>query len=399
MNLALQLTRSNIRFKIIFGNTRGSSPPVGLSEALRLLNEEGVLAMVSSTSGVTIQVNRLNYDPESAAPYQFPVNCYQCSSGEINNPDAVHSDPVTQAALRDEENWLRRVFYLAGYEAAVLDQVIANLGDRNGDGNLKLSILADPGHMSLANAIPELLPNFYTEPATIETVVLSDLNDLDAKLALVTDNYNESTGTSDGEPDYIVLAMLPGTVTAAVQAYRTTGYTLPLVSNNSFRRNYIIDQIGADANGIEGSSVAVANQSQSGQMFVNTFAELYGEQPEQTCSGAYDAAVSLMLASLKAARHVGADNVTPADIQDELDNINAPGAHTIRPSVPGFMGAAWLIKLGFSINYDGAYDPLEWDSAGNLFPALVHWKVENEQFIELESYMCDPDHPLCPVIP
>jgi hypothetical protein len=27
----------------------------------------------------------------------------------------------------------------------------------------------------------------------------------------------------------------------------------------------------------------------------------------------------------------------------------------------------------------------------------VHWKVENQQFVEYERYQCDPEHPLCPV--
>jgi hypothetical protein len=34
---------------------------------------------------------------------------------------------------------------------------------------------------------------------------------------------------------------------------------------------------------------------------------------------------------------------------------------------------------------------------GDIFPPLVHWTVENLAFVEHESYLGDPTHPLCPV--
>jgi len=88
-----------------------------------------------------------------------------------------------------------------------------------------------------------------------------------------------------------------------------------------------------------------------------------------------------------------------AEIQAGLDHINAPGGKVVRPSVNSFAKAARRIAKGKSINYDGAYDPLDWDAVGNIFPALVHWVVQDGQFVELESYACDPANPLCPVVP
>ena len=38
----------------------------------------------------------------------------------------------------------------------------------------------------------------------------------------------------------------------------------------------------------------------------------------------------------------------------------------------------------------------DWDAAGDMFPPLVHWKVENQQFVEYELYRCSPQQPLCP---
>jgi hypothetical protein len=55
-----------------------------------------------------------------------------------------------------------------------------------------------------------------------------------------------------------------------------------------------------------------------------------------------------------------------------------------------------LIAQGKPIQYDGASGSCAFDAAGDLFPPLVHWKVENQQFMELESYNCSDAQPLCP---
>jgi hypothetical protein len=31
-----------------------------------------------------------------------------------------------------------------------------------------------------------------------------------------------------------------------------------------------------------------------------------------------------------------------------------------------------------------------------MFPPLVHWKIENGQFVEYELYACSRDQPNCP---
>ena len=58
--------------------------------------------------------------------------------------------------------------------------------------------------------------------------------------------------------------------------------------------------------------------------------------------------------------------------------------------------AMTAIAKGKPSNYEGAYDSDDWDAAGDMFPPLVHWKVENEQFVEYELYRCSPQRPLCP---
>jgi ABC-type branched-subunit amino acid transport system substrate-binding protein len=392
--------RNHVQFDVSFGDDHNNTPALARSETLRLLNTAGVVAMVSDSSGDTVAVNKLNYEAASPAPYKVPITCFQCSSGFINNPNVVEVDPLTQAAERDVDNWLFRIFYNANFEAAVLDRVVLEGGtDRNGDGIFKMAIYADGGHLSLANALGPTMAQLYGSAFTTELIVYSgNPANRAAEWARVVDGFNETTQTNDGIPDVVILAQLPPNVVSAVSSYRAAGYTLPVVSNNSFRRNFILPQMGSMAEGLEGSSVALANDGPSGQAFVSAFTAAFGQGPEITSSGAYDSAMTLMLAAVVARRTLEDNDVPvgPADIRAALPTINDPNGTVIRPTVAGLAMAADLVQRRQPINYQGAYDNVDWNAVGDIFPRMVHWKVQNGQFVETESFTCDPAHPLCP---
>ena len=391
--------RNHVRFDVAFGDDKNNTAALAQSEALRLLNA-GAVAIVSDSSGDTVAVNKLNYDPASTAPYKFPVTCFQCSSGFINDPNVVEVDPLTQAAERDVDNWLFRVFYNANFEAAVLDRLVLegpNGGDRNGDGNIKMAVYADAGHRSLATALAPTMRSLYGGAFTVETIFYSgNPADRPAEWARVVDSFNETTGVADGAPDLVILAQLPPNVVSAVTSYRAAGYTLPVMSNNSFRRNFILAQMGHAADGLEGSSVALVNDGPSGQAFTTAFQAATGQGPEITSSGAYDAAMTLMLAALVARKATDeCQPVTPAAIRAGLPLINDPHGAIIRPTVADLAMAADLIHEGKPINYQGAYNDDDWNTVGDIFPPMVHWTVQNAQFVETESFSCDSAHPLC----
>ena len=399
MNEALGRSGSQVRFDIVFGDSK-SNPSFAQQEAVRLINQEQVKALVTDSSGVTVAVNRLNYDPKGPAKQKVPITCFQCSSSFINDPNVTESDPLVQAAERDADNWLFRVFYVAKYEAAALVQIAlkkTNNGKGNGDGTFKIGIFADNGHRALAADIVSRLPSFYKDPASTEIIYMTALDKIGADWGKVVDDKNETTGKTDGVPDVVIVAMLPEAAAQAIKAYRQAGHTIPILSNNSFRRNYILQQIGAPANGLEGSSVTQVDKSASGRAFLKDFKAATGQSPEMTSSGAYDATVTLMLAALVASGDAKNPRaVSPADIRQGLTKINDPKGRKIRPTVDGFSAAAKWIGRGKPINYEGAYHSIDWDATGDMFPPMVHWKVEKGQFVEYELYRCDPQHPLCP---
>jgi hypothetical protein len=288
------------------------------------------------------------------------------------------------------------VFYNARYEAAVILRVALAKLHKQPNAPLKISIFADGGHKSFAVGIADTLPALAGKQATAEIVYVSKIEAIGKDWARLVDDRNETTGKTDGPPDLVVVAMLPAAATEAIKTYRQGGYRIPILSNNSFRRDYILAGIGKDADGLEGSSVGLVDRSKSGTAFVDAFRTATRQQPELTSSGAYDSAVTLMLAALVAqgeAAHPHA--VTPEALRLGLMRINNRAGMVVRPAVNDFVAAIRQIGRGRPINYQGAYDPLDWDAAGEIYPPLVHWKVQDGHFVEYEAYACSPAVPLC----
>lgn len=395
MNEGLAKAASPFAVEVVFGDTK-SAPPQAVSEALRLINDETVKALVSDNSGVTAAVNKLNYDPASKAAQKVPITCFQCSSSALNDPAAIDADAVTQAALRDTDNWLFRVFYDAKVEAAVIAQVALQKAGKEPGKPVKIGIFADGGHKSVATLIPEKLPSFHSGPVSTEIIYMSTADKIGADWARVVDDRNETTGQTDGTPDVVIVAMLPAGATEAIRTYRQGGYKIPILSNNSFRRDYILKQVGAPADGLEGSSVTLADTTGSGAAFIEAFKAMTGQPPEVTSAGAYDAAATLMLAALQAIGGGQMADVSPAAIREGLTKINDKAGAVVRPTVEGFAAAAQALRQGKPINYEGAYHSIDWDAVGNMYPPMVHWKVEGQKFVEYELYDCNPQTPLCP---
>ena len=407
MNQALQKAKSNIRFMVNVADSQGNAT-AATAAAMQLIGTTGVKGIVTDISGDTIPVNQFNYDPASTLP-KVPITCYACSSSFINNPTATDTNAVKQAAEVDSDNWLYRVFFNAKYETLVQTQIAlakGTAGDVNGDGKFKVTVYAqnDAFGQSVSAGITAATSMLATIPNSIETIYLpanADPNSYNfaADLAKVTDNFNENTQMTDGVPDAIIVAVLSAGATATVQNYYNGGYTIPLEASTAFRRDYILRSIGAAAEGVEGDSNYRYAQNDAGSAFASAFQASAGNIPEQLASGAYDSAMVLMLASLIAAHPLqNPDDVTPTQIRDAIPQISVANAQRIIPTVESLTMAVSLIAAGTAIHYDGASGACDFNAVGDLFPPLVHWKVQNGQFMELEAYNCSDAQPLCPAL-
>jgi len=157
----------------------------------------------------------------------------------------------------------------------------------------------------------------------------------------------------------------------------------------AFRRDYILRSIPGAANGVEGVSPRAWANDASGTAFQSTFKAQNGTDPEMLAAGAYDSMMTLLLATLQATVDLAnPTEVDPGAIRDQLLLIQEPNGQVIRPTAEGLALAVTTIKAHMPINYVTASGTPKWDSVGNAFPQLIHWKVENDKFVEHEAYSC-----------
>jgi ABC-type branched-subunit amino acid transport system substrate-binding protein len=396
--------QSGIQFALLLRDTASKSDQAE-RQALDAVLGHGARALITEISADTIAVNALNYRENLGVP----VNCFACSSSFINNPAAVDADPWKQAAERDERNYLHRLFMNSKYEAAVQMRVAmshGNNGDANGDGRFKVALIAtdDPygkgWDLSLRTKMMEMHPlDSSVEVMYVDPRVNDTSYNWSTDLSRLIDRHNDNSMLEDGHPDVVFLALLPVGSGAATKAYREAGYDIPLQATTAFRRLHILRSLGANAEGVEGGSPR-AGAGLSGAMFEAAFKAEYGEDPEMLSSGAYDCAVTHMLAALVA---IGTSSdpgrATPEAIRQALDRINDPAGVRVGVGPEEFAKAADVIKEGRTINYLGATGDTTFDAAGDNNPIMVHYRVENNRFVELETYACDPTYPLCASAP
>jgi ABC-type branched-subunit amino acid transport system substrate-binding protein len=357
--------------------------------------EEGARALITEISADTIAVNSLNYGP---APLGVPVNCFACSSSFINNPMAVDMDPLRQMAERDDQNYIHRLFMNSKYEAEVQMLVAmsrGNAGDVNGDDHFKVALIAtnDPYGKGWESSLRAQMMKMHAEKSSVEVMYVDPrVNDTsynwNADLTKLIDRHNDSDNVDDGAPDTVFLALLPVGSAAATRAFREAGYTIPLQATTAFRRLHILRALGATAEGVEGGSPRYAAGT-SGANMVAAFKTEYGEEPEMLSSGAYDCAVTHMLAALVAVGTSGDQSrANPVNIRLSLDKINDPAGTLVGVGVDEFARAAQLLAEGKTINYQGATGDTTFDMFGNTYPVMVHYRAEGRLFKEIESYFC-----------
>jgi hypothetical protein len=389
LNQGLEGARSPLRIKVV---AAAYGPGQARAVAIDLINNQGVRALVSDISGNTAAVNGLNYESPRAINRQVPVTCYQCSSAFFNDP--AQSNP----GFADPDNWLYRTFFNATFESGVQVQLVLNKpnqGDVNGDGHLRIAVYYDSFHLSAATTMPAIVDSLHAGPHSVHLVAKTLPSTPESRAAELADLL-DSAGAGP-RPDAVYLAFLPQNAPEALADYRAQATTIPVQANNGVRRDFLLPTLLASGGeGLEGSSVQVAADSPSGRAFARAFQDRTRSPPELTASFLHDAVVVHGLAAQVAA----AGRQPLAEVSDEalraaLGTLSDPQAPTIPATPAGFKEAAVRIQLGQTINYDGASSAVDLTAEGEMYPALVHWRVEGGRFVERETYRCDPQHPNC----
>jgi ABC-type branched-subunit amino acid transport system substrate-binding protein len=401
-----QAGHGDLRFELAEANS-GNSPAMARDGALQVVRKDGAKAIVTDSSQDDIAIASLAYDGDPSHELSVPVVCMACTSPAIDDPGATDPDPVKQAALRNSRGWNFRTTLSDAYQARVLAQLLTSgpaKGDSNGDGHLKLGIYAsdDPyGHgfaQSLTADVRQLSPGASVEQIFHDMKAVPAEYPWAADVARLTDKRNETTGKADGVPDAVVVISFPKFEINFTRAWLDAGSGVRLVHTHNFRATRVLEVLAAAVEGQEGTSPAGLGDGASARAFSEDLKALTGQPPAFRDAAAYDAVMSLMLATVHAQKRnrlADASQVTGAMIRDSMRAINDPAGEPVDAGVTGFARAVSLIHEGRAINYQGASGPCDFDAHGDVVAQLARFHVHAGQFVDAEKYDCARD-PECP---
>ncbi len=405
-NQALAASGSDIRFNLIVRES-ANVPEVAVERAVELVQRDGAKGLVVDTSQDTLAVASLQYEEDESRHLDVPIVSLVATSPLFGNPNAEHPDPLSQTTFRDPEGWDFRTSMSSASQGVVLSRIVDAIGgDVNQDGTLKISAFVsdEPFGLGQLNTLNAGMATLFPE-AVIESVLFkpsdrspNDLAYFAEALALLGDEHNETTGQDDGPPDVLLGFSFPDYLAAIIKAYNQAGATTRFVHGVALRNQTIIDSLGSEANGQEGAAFVVVAPGPSGETFARDMEALLGSPPNSLDSASYDAAASLMLAALIAARDlVDPAALTGAQIRDAMRKTSEASGEIVRPGVEGLTSAVQLILRGEAINYEGAQGPCDFDEQGSTRNNLVHFVIEDRTFQDRQIYDCISD-PSCPAL-
>jgi len=392
-NAALKREGRPLRFEVAEANS-GNSPEQARTAALQLVKQQGAKSIITDSSQDDIAINALPYDGDPSHELGVPVVCMACTTPDINNPEAQDRDPGKQAALRNLKGWNFRTSMSSVYQVPVLVRML--LASSRGD-RFKLSIYAsnDPYGRGFSDALKTGLlkarPGALIEQLYHDVRVNPGEYDWAADVAKAIDKRNESTGASDGPPDAVVEITFPKFAVGFTNAFLATGSKIRLVHTHNFRVARVLETLKAAVEDQEGTSQAVLGDGASAQVFAEELKAHTGEPPAFRDSGAYDAATTLMLAALFAAKQNHLDDpseVTGAQIRDAMRAINSPRGEPVNAGMDGFARAVQLIAADKPINYQGASGPCDYDEHGDVVARLARYQVRGGHFTDVELFDC-----------
>ncbi|HYZ90333.1 MAG TPA: ABC transporter substrate-binding protein [Myxococcales bacterium] len=407
-NHALKQAGKPVRFEIAEVNS-GNSPDMARAGALQLVKQQNAKAIITDSSQDDIAVGMLNYDGDPGHQLDVPIVCMACTSPAIDNPETRDDDPVKQAALRNGKGWNFRTTMSDAYQARMLVQMLVaagKKGDVNGDGKFKLSIYAsdDPYGHGFSDAIRAGASK--ARPGALVEQIFHDVRanpteyDWAADVARVTDRRNESTRKVDGTPDAVIEITFPKFSAGFTKAYLASGSHVRLVHTHNFRAARILEALKSSVEGQEGTSQVVLGEGVSAQLFSEELKSVTGQAPAFRDAAAYDAALTVMLASIQAAeqRHFKDPGlVSGAEIRDAMRAINDPRGEPVSAGTAGFLRAMQLLAAGKPVDYQGASGPCNFDEHGDVVAQLARFQVQDGHFVDVDRFDCVKD-PACPQV-
>ena len=323
----------------------GDSPrdlSVGIESARRLLEDEGVHAIVGPNSSAA----SLRIAEELTGPASAPMISPSATSPQLS--DAADDDFFFRTTVSDSAQ----------------GPVLARVARERGLTNVGLLYRDDPYGQGLAAAF---------ESAWTGTIVSVAVKTGETSyLPLVRESASAGA-------EALVVVDFAAAAQSIVREALDAGVYDRFVFADAAKRLSLIEAIGAEhLGGMYGTAGAPAPGNEAGAAWDASFVALHGVLPQiPYVKETYDAAMALMLAA------EAAGSVDGAAIRDQLRAIAGPPGMAVQARPSGVAEALRLLRAGEEIDYEGAASTLDWDANGDLRRGHIGvWRFTAEGGIE-----------------
>ncbi len=326
----------------------GTNPEQAVQEARRLIEVEGVSAIIGpASSGATLQVAESVTGPNRIV--EITPSATSPALSAANDNDYLFRTPISDAAQ---------------------GKILADLASERGFTSACVMYTNDAYGQGLSEAFSEA---FQALGGTVTAQVPHEREQ--ASYA------SELQQCTQGNPQVLVAVSFP----ESAGVYLREAIEQNLVQNFLFvdgtKSGDMFAQLGWEHfEGMFGTEPG-ALDTEAGKAFDERYRAEYGELPALPfLRQSYDAVYAIALAAQKA----GSNDSTA--IRDALREVTSAPGVKIMPGVDGWKAALEALANGEDVDLDGTSSNLEFDENGDIVEGAIQiWKIEGGQIVAVET--------------
>ena len=330
---------------LVSGDTK-VNPTQGVEEARRLVEVEGVQAIVGAISStVTLAVAESVIGPSGVVMITPSASSPALSTSNDN-------DFLFRSAPSDVAKGV----------------ILAALAREEGLDNVGLLYRDDAYGQGLAEVFTQHFGG------TVSAASYSALGQ--------TSYLAELQQAASGGADLLVVVAFPGEAEVFLRESIENGVFTQFVFADATRSEDLAAKIGPEhLDGSRGTAPGSGPDEPSTAAWNRAYVAHFGEQPARAyVREGYDAVIAIALA----AEAAGSSDSTA--IRDELRNVVQPPGRIVIAGPEGVRAALEAVRNGEEIDYDGAASPLDWNATGDLVTGFVEiWEYRGGKIVAIES--------------
>lgn len=338
-----------------------TNPSIGVDRARKLVNTDGVVAIVGAlSSGVSVAV------AESVA---IPSQVVMISPASTS--------PLI-AMLPDTEDFIYRTVSSDALQGVVLAQLArGEIVDDVSYDRAAVIYVNNPYGQGLSEAFAAA---FTARGGTI-TASVGHPEEPQPTYASILDQLLA------GDPQVIIAASYPGNATVFMQEARDLyGFGNWMLTDGTKSLEIVTALGAASVEGLYGTAPGADPAWEGYVRFSDAYEASFGERPPLPyIDTAYDGTAVIGLAIAKAI--IDGVDVTSANIRDRLREVANPEGEVV--GVGDFEHAMRLLQIGAPINYTGAAGEVDFDDLGDVVTPVEVWQYVGGDIVSVQVRTAD----------